>query len=269
MSQYQILHSIRIAALATMVAASGYAQKFPDGCAAPQYPSAKAAKIDSLCGPGGDGAGAEQVQNQAKNNFCAPGTPSAITIADMVSRQEKVQEDKSINFGNDRDHPVSAKAGPTTDRAPLVALGEGKPVVLQGFVLTARQESAESVNCGANAPKSSLSYDIHISIVDSAQNRDECSGVVVEASPHHRPATWTAGQLQSVAAAHLPVRVTGQLLFDSSHTPCQNGAAVSGDPSRASLWEVHPIYKFEVCSQGDCASGQGWTPLESWKPAKK
>jgi hypothetical protein len=250
-----------------IVAACGYAQKFPNGCAAPQYPSAKATKMDSLCGPGGSGAGAEQQQNQAKNNFCAVGTPGPIAIADMVDLQQKVQSDKTINFGNDQDHPLSNTPGPTVNRAPLVALGEGEPVVLQGFVLIARQESVESVNCGASVPNSPLSYDIHISVVNSAANRNECSGVVVEMSPHHRPATWTQTQVQAVADAHLPVRVTGQSFFDSSHTPCQNGSAVSGDPSRASLWEVHPIYKFEVCTQGDCGSGQGWTPLENWKPA--
>src|ERR1022692_1931191 len=36
---------------------------------------------------------------------------------------------------------------------------------------------------------------------------------------------------------------------------------------RASLWEVHPIYKFEVCPNGTCADG-GWKTLEDWvKPA--
>jgi len=178
------------------------------------------------------------------------------------------ESNKTINFGNDQDHPLSPAPGPTLNRAPLAALGEGKPVVLQGFVLIARQEGQESVNCEASVPNSPLSYDIHISIVDAAANRDECSGVIVEMSPHHRPAAWTQPQVQAVADAHLPVRVTGQLFFDSSHTPCQNGSPVSGDPSRASLWEVHPIYKFEVCTPGDCASGQGWTPIETWKPAQ-
>jgi hypothetical protein len=71
--------------------------------------------------------------------------------------------------------------------------------------------------------------------------------------------------VEAVATAHLPVRVTGQLFFDSSHTPCVNEVPVRGDPSRASVWEIHPIYKFEVCTEGACDSGNGWVPLEQWR----
>jgi hypothetical protein len=42
-----------------------------------------------------------------------------------------------------------------------------------------------------------------------------------------------------------------------------NRVAQDGDPKRASLWEVHPIYKFEVCPNGTCADG-GWKILEDW-----
>lgn len=104
----------------------------------------------------------------------------------------------------------------------------------------------------------------HISIVDSSSNHVECLSVVVEMSPHHRPAAWNQANVEAVAKAHLPVRVTGQLFFDSSHTPCGGGVPTKGDPSRASLWEIHPIYKFEVCAKGDCSSG-GWVPLTEWK----
>jgi len=69
--------------------------------------------------------------------------------------------------------------------------------------------------------------------------------------------------LNHVAKSGLLVRVTGQRMFDSSHTPCINGSPAKGDPARVSLWEVHPIYKFEVCPQGNCAGGD-WVPLEAW-----
>jgi len=259
---------VRCMVLGAVLVAGLHADKFQSACNAPQFPAAKATPIDGLCGLGGTPGGVDSAQNQVKNNFCAAGPAKPITIQDMVGLQQKVQQDKSINFGNDHDHPLSAKAGPTTNRAPLTALGEGTEVVLQGFVLIARQEGAESVNCGSHVPNQAVNHDIHISIVDSASTQDECSGVVVEMSPHHRPSTWTQPVVEAAATAHLPVRVTGQLFFDSTHTPCQNGAAVSGDPSRVSLWEVHPIYKFEVCTQGNCGSGTGWTPIESWKPPK-
>jgi hypothetical protein len=219
------------------------------------------------CSVSGNG-GAETWQNDAKNNFCAtgsdanPASPTSTSIPELMALQTKVQQIPNINFGNPRQHPLTNKAGPVQNRAPLVALGEGSLVQLQGYVKIARQEGAESVNCGSNVPNDSAYHDIHISIVLSSAD-NECSGVVVEMTPHHRPDAWTAPLVNEVAAAGLLVRVTGQRMFDSSHTPCMNGSPVKGDPARISLWEIHPIYQFEVCPQGNCTSG-GWVPLEAW-----
>jgi hypothetical protein len=239
---------------------------FRQSCPNPSYPSAQPTPIDSECGVEGKG-GAEVKQNEAKNNFCASGS-EAITIAQMADLQKHVDQDKNIPFGNSDLHPLTSSPGPATDRSPLQKLGEGNEVVLTGFVKVARQEGAESVNCGKGAsspvPDQPENHDVHISIVTTT-GKAECSGVVVEMIPHHRPTSWTPDLVNQVAKAQRPVRVTGQLMFDSSHTPCISGKAVKGDPARVSLWEVHPIYKFEVCGQGNCTSNTGWVPLESWK----
>jgi hypothetical protein len=234
----------------------------PPSCLAPQFPQPAPTKIDSVCGAVGSG-GEDANQNQAKNNFCATGPTKPITIPDMMALQKRAQATKGVTFGNSDRHPLTSGPGPVIDRRPLVALGEGNLVTLQGYVLIARQEGSESVNCGKKVPNTPAYHDIHISIVDAATNTDECSGVVVEMTPHHRPASWTQENIQSVTAKHLLVRVTGQLMFDSSHTPCASGVAVQGDPRRASLWEVHPIYKFEVCPLSTCAEF-GWITLEDW-----
>ena len=247
------------------LAGPAFADKFTNSCAAPQFPSATPTNIDNLCGVAGTPGSSEAGQNQVKNSFCATGPANPIAIADLVALQDKVQQNKSINFGNKSDHPLTKKAGPPKDRTPLTVLGEGNLVALQGYVLIARQEGEESVNCGKAVPRASANYDIHISLVDAPTGQVECSGVVAEMIPHHRPATWTESHVEAVATAHLPVRVTGQLFFDSSHTPCVSGVPVQNDPSRASLWEIHPIYKFEVCTEGTCESGSGWVPLEQWK----
>jgi hypothetical protein len=60
------------------------------------------------------------------------------------------------------------------------------------------------------------------------------------------------------------VRVTGQLFFDGSHSPCAGG---KGSPKRASLWEIHPVYALDVCSGktiADCPVDDEtkWQPLE-------
>jgi hypothetical protein len=111
-----------------------YADGLTQTCSAPQFPQADATKIDSICGAAGSG-GKEANQNQAKNNFC-PTTPAKpITIPDMVALQNKAQAINGINFGNTKKHPLTKNPGPVVNRQPLVALGEGNEVVLQGYVL--------------------------------------------------------------------------------------------------------------------------------------
>jgi hypothetical protein len=245
-------------------ATSSAAPAFVESCPSPAFPTDVAANIDEEpCSVAGSG-GAETWQNEAKNNFCAADPAQPITIPDMLQLQTQVQQDSTIPFGNSHSHPLTSTAGPAKDRSHLVAMGEGRKVVLQGFVKLARQEGEESVNCGKTVPDQPQYHDIHISIVQSLDD-SECSGVVVEMVPHHRPSGWTAANVEEVANAHSAVRVTGQLMFDSSHTPCINGVANQGDPARASLWEVHPIYQFDVCTQASCDSGTGWVPLEAWK----
>jgi len=237
---------------------------FVESCTSPAFPTDVATNMDEEpCSVVGSG-GAETWQNEAKNNFCAADPAQPITIPEILKLQTQVQRDSTIPFGNPRNHPLTPTAGPARDRRHLVALGEGNKVELQGFVKIARQEDAESVNCGKNVPNLPEDHDIHISLVQNPDDA-ECSGVVVEMVPHHRPSGWTAVNLEAVANAHSSVRITGQLMFDSSHTPCINGVANQGDPARASLWEVHPIYQFDVCSQASCDSGAGWVPLEAWK----
>jgi len=244
-------------------------QTFKPSCSTPSYPSAKATAIDSRCGVQGSGA-EEATQNEAKNNFCAAGS-QPMTVAQMAGLQADVQKNQNIPFGNPDLHPLTNKPGPAQDRGPLQALGEGKEVVLTGYVKTARPEEAETVNCGSSVPNQPAYHDIHISIVANPGDA-ECAGVVVEMIPHHRPSSWNSDLVNQVGGAKLPVRVTGQLMFDSSHTPCvgRNPVTSKGasDPSRVSLWEIHPIYKFEVCAKGDCSTGSGWVPLESWKKQK-
>jgi len=144
-------------------------------------------------------------------------------------------------------------------------------VRLEAYVNASAQEGDESVNCGTKfdvlgSAQQPAFHDIHVSLI-SAPGQAECEGIVAEMIPHHRPASWNADTVNKVSVAKLKVRVTGQLMFDSSHTPCVNGQPVNGtdffDPARVSLWEIHPIYKFEVCTKPDCASG-GWIDLASW-----
>jgi hypothetical protein len=242
---------------------------FSQACTSPQFPIDTATAMDkSSCTVAGNG-GDEANQNMAKNNFCGvgssndPATPITTTMKEMIDLQAKAQAIPGINFGNPFKHPLTSKPGPVQDRQPLQQIGEGSLVQLIGYVKKARQEGAENVNCKGQVPNSDEYHDIHISIVLSPAD-EECAGLVAEMTPHHRPPEWTADHANAVATAGLLVRITGQRMFDSSHTPCISGSGVGTDPKRLTLWEVHPIYKFEVCPQGNCESG-GWLPLEAWK----
>lgn len=246
-------------------------QTFTPACRTPSYPSPAPAQplaIDGACGLSGSG-GDEANQNTAKNNFCATDTPEPMTITDFQNLQAQVVKDPTINFG-DADS-ASRQKGPQVDRAPLQALGEGKLVSLTAYILLARQEGAESVNCEKDVPDQPAYHDIHIELAATATTADECSGIVAEMIPHHRPAVWTAANVQKLAMGKpkLMVRVTGQLFFDSSHFPCQNGQGVGDNPKRTSLWEIHPIYKFEVCAAGDCTAGGTWMALDQWLQTKR
>lgn len=234
---------------------SAAAGGFTQSCTAPQFPMAAPAAMDATsCSVGGNG-GKEENQNLEKNNFCATGPAQAVTVADMVALEAKVPA--SVPFGQ--------SAGPAIDRSALVKLGEGQEVVVTGYLSFTAQEGSESVNCGTAVPNADAYHDIHMNIV-STPTGAQCDGIVAEMIPHHRPAGWNKTVVAQVLGKHVFVRVTGNRMFDSSHSPCANGVAASGDPKRASLWEVHPIYKFEVCTSGTCSSGTGWVDLEAWKP---
>jgi hypothetical protein len=241
--------------------------KFKATCTHPRFPDGAVA-VDNQCGNAGNG-GDEAEQNSIKNNFC-PLTqqPTAVTISKLTQLQARVEKNEDINFG-------TGKAGPTKDRSPLKPMGEGRLVSFKGYVLTARQEGGESVNCKYNGvPDEDPFHDIHISLVTRPNNavkgdtkdvldQKECTGIVAEMSPHHRPETWTEGAVKKVAGAKAYVRVTGQQFFDSSHVPCKEGKPVGKNPKRVSLWEIHPIYTFEVCIS-NCNGAGTWQTLDKW-----
>ena len=266
-----LLPIVITAALALGSCAEALAEKFTPACENPSLPG-NAVAIDRRCGTQGAG-GKEAEQNRVKNDYCATGFPTTLTFDQLKELQTEVEQNKGINFG---DRANKGSHGPTTDRAPLKALGEGTLVQLRAYVLTAKQEQSESVNCGDTfdkEEKKNLFHDIHISLVETEEltrpkNKseavtNECQGIVVEMPPHYRPPEWTAANVNKVARAHLPVRVTGNFFFDSSHVPCADDKPVRSNPKRISLWEIHPIYKFEICT-ADCDGEGTRLPLEDW-----
>ena len=148
------------------------------------------------------------------------------------------------------------------DRQVLQDMGEGNYVSYIAFVKDAHYSdvsAGEAVNCKIPGTDTN---DIHIVLVQNSGD-DECTSTTAEMSPHFRPAAWTPENIMKASAGH-PIRVKGHLFYDGSHSPCT--ATSRPNPKRASLWEVHPVYSFEVCSQDSIAACQAstaeWTPLE-------
>jgi hypothetical protein len=231
----------------TMTAEAG---SFTPPCSLP-FKGVRHPDFDDRCGiNGGSTDPAKQAESRAKNNFCAGGTPRTVTYKDLITLQKN-----STNIPKN-----------LVDRSVLKDLGnrhlgEGQYVSYIAFVENAHYSdvsAGEAVNCKIPGRTTN---DIHIVLVQEP-GADECSSTTAEISPHYRPAGWTDKKLMAAAAGH-PVRFSGQLFFDGSHSPCTQNSRPK--PNRASLWEIHPVYSIEICSEttiSACQSGSAsWTRL--------
>lgn len=204
---------------------------------------------DDKCGIQGGGSDEAKIaESTAKNNFCASTANSeTITYQQLINLQAQ-----SANISKN-----------VTDRTEIKNMGEGNYVSYVAFVKEAHYSdvtTGEAVNC--NLPGNDAN-DIHIVLMSDPIDSDECHSTTAEMSPHYRPPSWIPDNIMKASAGH-PIRVRGQLFYDNSHTPCSGNSRPN--PKRASLWEVHPVYSFEICGQTkieECLGGSAqWTPLE-------
>lgn len=118
---------------------------------------------------------------------------------------------------------------------------EGLPLSIEGYLAGSRQEGPESPNChGADASF----RDFHIWLTQHA-GEDRSRAIVVEMTPalraqHHN---WETERLGQIMRAKKKVRVSGWLLLDPDH-PDQVRK------TRGTIWEIHPIIRFEVEENG-------------------
>ncbi len=247
-------------------AAHAVAPIFKAGCKLPfDTIKTKSLEIDAKCTLDGNAAdnSAKRLENNAKNNFCADGTPKVITYDDFKTLEETADGIDGLRQGlkESRDGLVDI-----LKTAAHPKLGEGSLVQFVAFVLDARNSNVgkgkgENVNCKLPDKEGN---DIHIELTMDLADDDPCNGVTAEMSPHFRPETWN-----SLVGMDLkrPVRITGPLFFDDSHHPCHDG--VRPNPKRVSVWEIHPIYEFEVCKDKtlklcDAKKTSQWIPLDEW-----
>jgi hypothetical protein len=241
---------------------------FPTSCN-PFHPSHHQA-IDAACALGGDAADpGDEAQNKAKNNLCSTGSPSEITVDDLKTLQDSVDA-SSLIYGNRHVNP--SLPPPPTDRttfspAATGGNGEGDLVSFVGYIAETRPGSGESVNCHCNGV---VYNDIHIALaphalhlqkaakkasqakkklVTTQNNEALCTdSFTAEITPHLRPTAFTRPALNQLVDAKV-VKVTGQLMFDASHHPCNGTVPGSQDPARFTSWEIHPVYSVQVCKK--------------------
>lgn len=220
--------------------------------------------IDDECDIEGMGSDLSRLQNRAKNNFCATGTPVAVTRTTFIRLQQAADKfDKSeIPWGSGNSLPPDRSKLKGVVTVAGKKLGEGTVVTFVGFILSARNSNVskgESVNCKKGGKANN---DIHIELGNSP-SADECSAVSAEITPHFRPAAWE--EIVDFDHDPHPFKFTGQLFFDASHVPCRPGKRAN--PARASVWEVHPVYSIEVCKNKTLAGcpandASKWTPFD-------
>jgi hypothetical protein len=282
---------MRFLMLSTAMAASLLAADVPLPPACTLPPALSKSDSFASCGiTGASSSGPIQAntpkgrEDQQKNNFCAD-MSHPVSIDVKILRDMQASVDAMVHQKFPTLKPAEGtQALLKSSRAPLTTinvdgkqLGEGKVVRIVVLMKDAHvsdcssTEHGEDVNCSLRGVQNN---DFHMPLMDPAipGDTDECNSVTAEISPHFRPAAWA--KIDLLTPTSIPVRITGPLFFDDSHTVCTKNPTtgkMSGSPPRSSVWEIHPVYQLEVCSSTlftkcdvNSIDTAVWTPYSTW-----
>jgi uncharacterized protein YgiM (DUF1202 family) len=178
-----------------------------------------------VCGPTGDATSATAIAlNTNKNRTDIPGDSDYVDVAwnDLAN----LPSDRVTDF-------VSA---------PVRVIG-----YLSHKINVENTGNGESTNCHKTADDE---VDWHIYLTEGS-NEPISKAIIIETTPRTRPLhTWTTSMLGTLVNSSNQVRVSGWLMYDSEHIN------VIGT-QRATVWEVHPITKVEIQSNGQ------WVDIEN------
>ena len=217
----------------------------PVAVATAQAASPCAGDLDS-CPDQGCGEFADFELNRAKNRKDNPDPQSIQPMT--LSSIKQINQPKRWNTGD--------------NRAPITGDGkEGTPVIVTSILKRVKQEGAESCNC--NLDVEDVTTDLHLVLVSVKTDAEEKS-VTAEITPRMRKAShpnWVFPNVKPLEGKF--IRLTGWLMLDTKHIPQshrQPNERRNQPLKRATNWEVHPIIKFEVCTQtvAMCRTGVGW-----------
>ena len=263
------------AALASLAPAPTFKFSLANGCTLPFVSIAPTTDSFAACDNSGQISGhgvpvkAKSLESAAKNNLCADTSEIVPMHFDDFSRLEASTDLSQLDLRTSR----SDLAVVTNVVIHGHEVGEGSVVQFVAMMRGAHisdcrtpsggQTGGEAVNCNLLGTDKN---DIHIVLMplDANDHTSECDSVTAEMIPHFRPSAWSQVDLRT--PTQNPVRLTGQLFYDNSHRACLNG---KGSPARRTVWEIHPVYRFDVCkntTEGGCdaADESAWVPFDQW-----
>lgn len=216
----------------------------------------------------GEPGSAQAVLNSTKRRQPSGTNSRTLTFADLKNLQQRAsplvgQRNELTQAERDQLVNLSVSSG---------TVHEGSLVKVRGFLAQGADphanSSGESVNCRLTGQDQN---DFHIAIVQNA-GEDEFKSFVVEMVPQDRNPGWTLTKLKNIKQQKRRVLVIGALFYDNIHIVNDDpNHPLGGQPKRTSLWEVHRITKFFVCTKAsnNCSSAStgatsGWKPLEDF-----
>jgi hypothetical protein len=227
---------------------SGELENCPaEGCAAPRSPDASA--------------------NRLRNTRpLGRGTPKPMLFADFELLQASFRPWQGLAAAD------RAKFRQRT-RVTKTEVGEGDVVEMTGFIVgTPAARRSDPANCLLVGEEKNT-FRINI-----ARHKDdtEFESIIVAMPPHRwegdknvpRNADWTLEKLRWVSRNGFEVKVAGQLFFDNKHLANSDpGEVVPNEPKRLSVWEIHPVFAFQVCRRRSAIQCHDpkeahWEPLE-------
>jgi hypothetical protein len=219
----------------------------PRGCADPNSPQA--------------------LFNEAKRRTPVGDAPILISFADLSRMQDEIGLRLGVRSQN--------KALSQEERNQLLGItvtngtiGESTLVKIVGFIPTGtglKTGAIETVNCRLTE---AVQRDIHIPLVQT-KTKTEFQGIVIEMIPQGRPANWTLARLRKARDNGRKVMVVGGLFYDNDHLVNKDpNHVLSGHSKRFTIWEVHPVTQFFVCTRSNnscsAANVSQWVKLEDF-----
>lgn len=194
------------------------------------------------------GIGGDPALNVQKNRTTASGNLRDVSFDDVLGLNAKAVN-KKLRSNWTRAEQQSVEAVENGDRLQVT-----------GILVDAKLSPAETCNCSSPEP---ASRDFHIWIARDRRSAAPRQSFVVEMTPRVRASHpgWTLKKLRALIPPKrwTLVRIAGLATYDNEHWNYPR------DNMRATVWEIHPVFQFWVCSRQlscDPTQPNGWTLLD-------